>query len=139
MKTSINVEFTPEEIHAIYTKLHAIETTFDFNDEEFHDGVNKLIFAYETNVIPCILTAVMLSSGTLEDGTKFVWVNLYYGSRSLMICYEKHKEQQWIWCEGANEFLPDHVRTYWHEHADAILDKLHAGKDNVQLVIPNNI
>lgn len=136
MKTSINVEFTPEELKELYAKLQNIGI-FDFDNEELHSGIKKLIFAYRENVFPCILTVDKLTDGVVEDGTKFVWVVLCYGDKSLTIRYDKPTYQQWVWGEGANELLPDHVLAYWHTHADSVLDKLHADEKHIALFIPN--
>lgn len=136
MNTSISIEFTPEELKELYPKLQDIGI-FDFDNEELHNGIKKLIFAYRENVVPHILTVDKLTDGTAEDGTKFVWVALCYGDKSLTIRYDKPTHQPWVWGEGANESLPDHVRAYWHTHADAILDKLHANEKHVTLFIPN--
>ena len=136
MKTSINVEFTPEELNALYPKLQDIGI-FEFENEELHNGIKKLIFAYREDVAPYILTVDKLTAGTVEDGTKFVWVTICYGDINLVMRYDKPTYQSWIWDEGANELLPDHVRAYWHAHADSVLDKLHAHEKHVALCIPN--
>lgn len=136
MKTSISVEFTPEELKELYSKLQDIGI-FDFDNEELHNGIKKLIFAYRENVFPCILTVDKLTDGTTEDGTKYVWVALCYGDKSLSIRYDKPTYQPWEWGAGANESLPAHVLTYWHTHADAILDNLHTAKEHISLFIPN--
>jgi hypothetical protein len=136
MKTSINIEFTPEELNALYPKIQDIGI-FDFDNEDLHNGIKKLILAYRDNVVPYILTVDKLTFGTTETDTKFVWVVLCYGDASLAIRYDKPLFQPWIWGEGANELLPEHVLAYWHTHADSILDKLHAGEKQSLLFIPN--
>lgn len=136
MKTSINIEFTPEELKELYPKLQDIGI-FDFDNEELHNGIKKLIFAYRDSVFPYILTVDKLTAGTTETDIKFVWVNICYGDISLVMRYDKLTYQPWTWEEGANELLPDHVRAYWHTHADSVLDKLHAHEKHVALYIPN--
>lgn len=136
MKTSINIEFTPEELKELYPKLQDIGI-FDFDNEELHSGIKKIIFAYRENVFPYILAVDKLTDGTTEDGTKFVWVDLCYGDKELAIRYDKPTYQLWEWGDGANELLPDHVLAYWHAHADAILDKLYTNEKHIELCIPN--
>lgn len=136
MKNSINIEFTPEELKELYLKLQNIGI-FEFDNEELHNGIKKLIFAYSEKVFPCILTVDKLTDGTTEDGTKYVWVVLCYGDKSLTIRYDKPTYQPWEWGAGAYELLPEYVREYWHTHADAILDNLHTTKEHITLFIPN--
>ena len=136
MKTSIKMIFSPAEIKELYFKTKDIGI-FEPENEDLHSGLKKLFFAYEDAVAPNMLTIDMLVSDTTPDDIKYVWVKMTYQDTTLVIRYDRPKHQQWSWGEGANELLPEHVRAYWHSHADEILDELHAGKNTVNLFIPN--
>lgn len=128
--------FSPEEIKELYLKTKDLGI-FEPDNEALHSGFKKLFFAYEDAVAPNMLTIDMLVSDTTPDDIKYVWVKMTYRDTDLVIRYDRPKHQQWSWGEGANELLPDHVLAYWHSHADEVLDELHAGKNTVNLFIPN--
>lgn len=136
MKTSIDLSFSPAEIKELYLKTKDLGI-FEPDNEDLHSGLKKLFFAYEDAVAPNMLTIDMLVSDTTPDDVKYVWVKMTYQNSNLIIRYDRPKHQPWSWGEGANELLPDHVRSYWHKYADEALDKIHAGVNTVNLLIPN--
>lgn len=72
-----------------------------------------------------------------DNDIKQIWVDLVWQDTVYTVLYTKSANKFWEWAYGDNELFPDHVRHYWHEYADDILDSMYFGTKEEETLYVN--